>query len=115
MLKETEQTLSDLEKAGFDVSHLRRQITTVPILEAQADNILGKGILRHDAFTRNSQARAEEIKKLQGQIAQLQAAQNAGAGEGTDLYNAALEVINEQQQMMLSAGFSEEEVTNISK
>lgn len=115
MKPETRQHLNDLAKAGFDVSSLERQITSSPLLEAQADRLIGGGILRQDVFTRNSQANAEKVRELESQISQLQTLANNGAGENSPLYQAALEVINEQQRIMIEAGFSEEQVEKIAK
>lgn len=110
MNEATRQHIEDLKKAGFPVGELEKAINSNPILDKKADQIIGGGILRQQAFTRITQQRADEVKKLENQIAQLQGMKNAGAGEDSQLYKAALEVIQEQEQLLIDAGFSEDEV-----
>lgn len=111
----TIQHLADLKKAGFDVSSLEHQMNASPILNQRGDQLMGGGILRQAAFTKVSQEKADKIKELEGQIAELSKMQGAGISENSPVYKAALEVIAEQQQLLINAGFSEDEVTKLSE
>lgn len=110
----TIQHLADLKKAGFDISSLENQMRSSPLLDKQGDILMGGGILRQAQFTKITQDRAAEVKKYEQQIAQLSAMHNAGAAEDSPLYKAALNVIAEQQNLLLDAGFSEDQIKEIS-
>lgn len=111
----TIQHLADLKKAGFDVSSLEHQMSASPILNQRGDQLMGGGILRQAAFTKASQDRAEKIKELEDQIAELTTMQGAGVSVDSPIYKAALEVISEQEQLLINAGFSEDEVKKLSE
>jgi hypothetical protein len=113
MNAQTRQHLDDLRRAGFDISGLEQQINSSPVLDRQADNLIGGGILRQQAFTRITQEKANEVKTLQDQITQLTALKAAGAGENDAAYKAALAVIAEQENLLL-AYYDEEEIKALS-
>lgn len=112
----TAQFLEDLKSKGFDVAILESQINSNPVLEKQAQNIIGGGILRQQEFSQYMTKTREEKAVLEKQVKELAALHDsAGALEGnTEIYKAALEVIAEQEDLLIKAGFDEEEVKQLS-
>lgn len=115
MLQATQKHLNDLKEAGFDISALESQIQN-PILEKQADRLMGGGILRQQEFSQYMTKTTEEKKILEAQVKQLAALHDsADSLVGNDaVYREALELIAKQEAALITAGYDEEEVKALS-
>jgi len=115
MLKETQKHLDDLKAAGFDIGSLETQIKD-PILEKQADRLIGGGILRQQEFNQYMTRTTEEKKALEAQVTKLAALHDsADSLKGNDaVYQEALKVIAAQEEALIAGGWDEEEVKALS-
>lgn len=113
---ETEAILKDLEKDGFDLSSVRSQARSNPLLENRANARLGGNLLRREEFVKYKQTKDEEVANLQKQVRDLASAHDSlGSFQGNDtLYNAALEKIAILEENLIAQGFNPEEVRNLS-
>ncbi len=115
MKVETQKVIDDLKAAGFDISSLETQIKN-PILEKQADRVLGDGILRQREFSQYMTKTTEEKKALEKQVQELAALHDsADSLVGNDaVYQEALKVIAAQEAALINAGYDEEEIKALS-
>lgn len=111
----TIQHLADLKKAGFDTSSLENQMKGSPILDKRGDALMGGGILRQAEFTKITQDKARLERELNEKVAELARIQTAGVSENSPAYQAALQVISDQQDLLIKAGFDENEVKALSE
>lgn len=112
----TKKHLEDLKRSGFDVSSLESQINTNPVLDKVADNLIGGGILRQREFSQYMTKTSEEKVALEKQVKELAALHDsAGSLQGNDeTYKAMLQAIADREELLIKAGFDEEEVKNLS-
>jgi hypothetical protein len=114
MRPETQKIIDDLEKSGFDMTSIRRQIATDPTLDKQADVHLGGGILRQSEYTRYMNQLKEDEARIQRQAQELATLHDAAA-QGTELPQAALETIQKLEDALIETGmFDEESVKKVS-
>lgn len=112
----TRKHLDDLAKEGFDVSSLETQINNNPVLEKVAERRIGGGMLRLEDYSRFMGIAKQKEIELENKVKELAALHDsANSLKGNeDTYNAALQVIADQEAALITAGFDEEEVKNLS-
>lgn len=112
----TLKIIKDLEDAGFDMNSVKDQANKNPILDRAADSVLGGSLLRRQEFTQFKEQKETEVASLKEQIRNLAANQDnlKNFEEGSELYKAALEVIETQRANLIAAGFEPEEVKQLS-
>lgn len=113
--KNTIAVLDDLKKAGFDTSSFEHQIKVNPLLDKQADSIIGGGVLRRQEFTSFKEQKENEVATLKSQVQELAAAHDSleHFKDNKELYEAALEKIVIQEENLISAGFTREDVESL--
>lgn len=114
--KETEAILNDLESSGFNLSSVRQQIKTNPLLENQANAKLGGALLRREEYTKYKETKETELANLQKQVRELASAHDTLDNfKGNDaLYNAALDKIAILEENLIAQNFDPEEVRALS-
>lgn len=113
---ETEAILKDLESSGFNLSSVRQQINSNPLLENQANSKLGGALLRREEYTKYKETKEAELANLQKQVRELASAHDSVEGfKGNDaLYSAALDKIAVLEENLIAQGFDPVEVKALS-
>lgn len=113
MNENTKRILDDLRKAGIDTTTIENQLKVSPILDKQADHIIGGGILRQQEYTRYMNQVSEEKKKLDQQVRELATLHDAS--QTTQLPQAALDTMKKMEEALIATGeYDEESVKQVS-
>lgn len=115
----TRDFLDSLKADGFNVSSLETQINSSPVLEQKAKMKIGGSVLRQETFTRSMQDANATKQTYETKIRELAAAHDTSDllknGDGNNpAYIAALEVIANHEKLLLDAGYSEEDIKELS-
>lgn len=107
MNENTRKILNDLRSAGLDTSSIENQITRSPILDKQADSIIGGGILRQADYTRYMNDLQVKERNLQTQVNQLASLHDA-RDSGVQLPKDTLDAIKDMEEALIATGQFEE-------
>jgi len=113
MKAETRKVLDDLKRAGLDTSSIENQMRANPLVDKQADFVLGDGILRQSEYTRYMNQAVQEKRELEARVQQL--ATMHDASKTTQLPKEALDTIATLEQELINTGlFDEQSVREVS-
>lgn len=115
MKENTRKILNDLAAAGLDVSSIEAQIQRSPLLDRQADTIIGDGILRQQEYSRYMNDLVTKERNLQTQLNQLASLHDV-QNSGVQLSAEQSAAIKKMEDALIATGeFEEESIRNLSR